>query len=401
MAGTWADWWPALARCERAAEWLQIWADLGRAPRTIDAYARGLGEYLEACERDGIDPLAATRASVAVFVRELTSRPCRSGVNVVALDSGAGLANATLQQRLVPVRLFYDFLVEEGLRESNPVGRGRHAPGRRFRGGRAVVPRMVKPPWIPSEAEWLQVLAVFRAEPVRNRLMLALAYDAALRREELCCLRTADLDPAHRMLRVRAETTKTRRERVVPYSAPTGLLLADHLHHRAAISRARGPLFLSESRRNHAEPLSLWTWSKVVRRVALEAEVPRFSTHTTRHLCLTDLARMGWEVHAIAIFALDVGPYQQPGIRVWKRFVHRPQSTCGSWVEIVCGAAMDPPEGATCPESSSSPLLTVRIPKRYPRQAPHQFGTVSAVLTATALPCHPSLRLRAREVRGV
>ncbi|MBS2531206.1 tyrosine-type recombinase/integrase [Catenulispora sp. NF23] len=31
--------------------------------------------------------------------------------------------------------------------------------------------------------------------------------------------------------------------------------------------------------------------------------VERFSTHTTRHLCLTDLARMGWELHAIATFA--------------------------------------------------------------------------------------------------
>lgn len=41
----------------------------------------------------------------------------------------------------------------------------------------------------------------------------------------------------------------------------------------------------------------------MVRRVALAAEVPRFSTHTTRHLCLTDLARMGWELHAIATFA--------------------------------------------------------------------------------------------------
>ena len=105
------------------------------------------------------------------------------------------------------------------------------------------------------------------------------------------------------MLRVRAETTKTRRERMVPYSAPTGVLLSDYLRRRAALSRARGPLFLSESRRNLAEPLTLWTWSKVVRRIALAAEVPRVSTHTTRHLCLTDLARMGWEVHAIAAFA--------------------------------------------------------------------------------------------------
>jgi integrase/recombinase XerD len=46
-----------------------------------------------------------------------------------------------------------------------------------------------------------------------------------------------------------------------------------------------------------------WTWSKVVRRIALKAGVPRFSTHTTWHLCLTDLARMGWELHAIATFA--------------------------------------------------------------------------------------------------
>ena len=66
------------------------------------------------------------------------------------------------------------------------------------------------------------MLELVREEPVRNRVMLALAYDAALRREELCSLGTDDLDPAHRTLRVRAETTKNRRERVVPYSAATG-----------------------------------------------------------------------------------------------------------------------------------------------------------------------------------
>jgi integrase/recombinase XerD len=114
-----------------------------------------------------------------------------------------------LVQRLVSVRLFYDFLVEEGLRESNPVGRGRYTPGRHFgAASRPLVTRMVKLPWIPAEAEWLQLLEMFRAEPIRNRLMLALAYDSALRREELCSLRTDDVDPAHRTLRVRAETTK-------------------------------------------------------------------------------------------------------------------------------------------------------------------------------------------------
>ena len=118
-------------------------------------------------------------------------------------------------------------------------------------------------------------MTVAATEPIRNRVMLALAYDAALRREELCALRTDDLDPAHRTLRIRAETTKNRLERVVPYSAATGMLLSGYLAHRASLSRARGPLFLSESRRNHAQPLTLWTWSKVVRRFALAADAPR------------------------------------------------------------------------------------------------------------------------------
>jgi len=263
-----------------------------------------LAEYLQMCEREDVDPLTASRAHIAVYVRELTERASRRGANVVSIDSGSGLANATIQQRLVPVRLFYDFLMEEGLRDSNPVGRGRYTPGRSCGGHqRGLVPRLTKLPWIPTEQQWLSILGVVRQEPIRNRVMLALAYDAALRREELCSLRTEDLDPAHRTLRIRAETTKNRLERVVPYSAATGVLLSGYLVHRATLSRARGPLFLSESRRNRAEPLTLWTWSKVIRRIGLEAEVPRFSTHTTRHLCLTDLARVGWELHAIATFA--------------------------------------------------------------------------------------------------
>lgn len=191
--------WPVFGRHEQAAMWLQIWTDLGRAPRTIDAYARGLAEYLLVCEREGVDPVTANRAHVAVYVRELTSRPHHRGANVVAIDSGAGLANATIQQRLVPVRLFYDFLMEEGLRGSNPVGRGRYTPGGRAGGAqRGLVPRLSRLPWIPSEQQWLRILEEARRESARNRLMLALAYDAALRREELCSLRTDDVDPAHR-----------------------------------------------------------------------------------------------------------------------------------------------------------------------------------------------------------
>ena len=246
--------------------------------------------------------VAAGRAEIARYVRDLRERPGRHGANVVALDSGAGLSIATLQLRVTVVRLFYDFLVEERIRDRNPVGRGyRSADGRA--GRRGLVGRMDRLPWIPTDVQWRAVLEVAAGESLRNRLMLALAYDAALRREELCLLATDDLDPAHRTLQVRAETTKTRRGRVVPYSLVAGELLAHYLRHRRRITTARGALFVSESPRNRAQPITPWTWSKVVRSIAVRAGVPSFSTHTLRHLCLTDLARSGWEIAQIASFA--------------------------------------------------------------------------------------------------
>lgn len=56
----------------------------------------------------GVDPVRASRADVAVFVRVLTSRPSRHGVNVVSIDPGSGLANATLQRMLVGIPLTDD-----------------------------------------------------------------------------------------------------------------------------------------------------------------------------------------------------------------------------------------------------------------------------------------------------
>lgn len=297
--------WPMLVNCNEAATWLSIQVDLGLAPRTIDAYVRNLADFLNVCNRMGIDVLTAGHADLATYVRDLAERPRSRSSDMPAYRSASGLSNATIQQKLTTVRLFYDYLVEEGLRESNPVGRGHHNThwGVGQRSERGLVPRFTKLPWIPNDEQWRAIVAVVREEPVRTRLMFAIAYDAALRREELCLLNTDDLDPAHRTIRIRAETTKNRRERVVPYSTTTSALLGEYLVHRRGVSTARGLLFLSESHRNRGEPITLWTWSKVVRDIALRAEVPQFSPHTLRHLCLTDLARAGWELHAIAQFA--------------------------------------------------------------------------------------------------
>lgn len=302
--------YPLAAQREHARIWLQIQSNLGLAANTIAAYGRTLESYLRFCQNREVTPETATKEHLSWYVHDLISRPNPRSANIRVLDSGTGLANATLQQYLTVVRLWYDYLIEEGLRETNPAGRGRYTPGKGFFGtrDRGLIPRYRKLPWLPTEEQWNTILAAAKAESPRNRLMLAMAYDAGLRREELCALSTGDIDPARRLLKVRAETTKNRMERIVPYSEATDVLYTAYLQERRLLSRSRGPLFLSESDRNLADPISIWTWSKVVEGVAERSGVFQFTTHTLRHLCLTDLARCGWDIHEIALFAGHKSP---------------------------------------------------------------------------------------------
>jgi integrase/recombinase XerD len=302
--------YPAVAEDELARRWIELQVVLGMAPNTVEAYARALQDFLLFCERARVVPSEAARGEISQYVGDLRRRRSPNGDQTMALDAGHGLSNATLQQRLTAVRLFFDYLVEEGQCAVNPVGRGRYTPGKGFGGkrNRGLLPRFKRLPWIPTDEQWHAFLKEAQEEPIRNRCMIGLAYDAGLRREELCQLQSEDLDPAYRLLRIRSETTKSGRERIVPYSAVSGELLKAYLAHRRTLSQERGRLFLSESRRNRGTPVSMWTWSKVIRRIADRAGLPRFSTHTLRHLCLTDLARAGWDTHEIAQFAGHANP---------------------------------------------------------------------------------------------
>jgi len=156
---------------------------------------------------------------------------------------------------------------------------------------------------IPSDQEWQYLLHGLKGEILRNQVMLLIAYDGALRREELVQLEVSDFDFAYRQIRVRAEHAKNGRERIVGYEKTTSRPLEAYLRQRRTLSTKRGPLFLSESHRNASNPLALVTWSKVVQKLAARAGLPRFTTHTPRHLRLTHMARAHMELHQIATYA--------------------------------------------------------------------------------------------------
>jgi integrase/recombinase XerD len=268
--------YPRAAACGHARAWLEIQQKLLRAPKTIDAYARSVNDFLAVCQRLGIQITSVTKADIASYVEDMADRP-RSAANSV--HPAAGLANKTIQLRLTALRLFYDFLMETGVHDANPVGRGRYTRGTGFYGfrERGLVPRFETPPWIPSDEQWGAFLKVMlRQESLRNQLMIFMAYDGALRRSELLSLKLSDIDFPHQTVRIRAETAKYRSGRVVFYGDATSDLLGDYVPHRQHLLTAHPgarpeALFIAESRRNHGQALSYEMWHKTVKRVAGQA----------------------------------------------------------------------------------------------------------------------------------
>jgi len=298
------EFYPLVAQHELARTWLTMQRNLQLAPTTIDAYGRNLNDYLVFCSRHTLLPETVTHESVALYVQDIASRPNPRGAKILSIGSGYGLSRATMQQRITVVRLYDDYLIEKQIRPDNPVGRGNYVAGKGVSTNhRGLLPAQHKLPWIPSDEAWQDILRVLSSERLRNQVMLLLAYDGALRREELVTLELADFDFAYRQIRVRAEHAKNGAERVVGYSRVASHFLAAYLPKRRQLSTQPGALFLSESRRNPGSPLSLVMWSKVVESIADRAGVPRFTTHTPRHLRLTHLARAHLDLHQIATYA--------------------------------------------------------------------------------------------------
>ncbi|EOK6242969.1 TPA: site-specific integrase [Escherichia coli] len=94
---------PFLSADPSACRWVCLQEDLLCAPNTIDAYARGVNDWLAFCHSVALTAAVAGRDTVALYVR--------------SLHTGRQLAAATIRHRLTVVRLYNDWLCEEGIRE--------------------------------------------------------------------------------------------------------------------------------------------------------------------------------------------------------------------------------------------------------------------------------------------
>ncbi len=293
---------------------------LSRRPKTVDAYARNLERFLAWLEETPAKSwLEADEGDLLGYLDDLRNgRVPGIGAgqkralpqNVVSL-SGSRIAEATVAQHVVTLRQFYEYLIRARLRSDpiNPVARG---TGRRTgdTAQRGFARRRGRLPWVAPAEVWERiVLHVIVHEASRNRAMVLVAYDGALRREELVSLRLDDYDRHRALLKVRAETSKSGCDRWVPLS-PIGQRVLDHYldHERRAVVDAlaldeAGPLFLSESTRNPGLPLVPGAFNDVVEALRTRLKLPQLHPHTFRHQRLTALKAAGVPLEDIALFA--------------------------------------------------------------------------------------------------
>ncbi len=293
--------YPNVMACGHAVRWLDYRDGLGAPLNTLGAYSTDLDDFLSWLASEAIEATQVTREDVARFAgaRRRTARPSR---NRSATRSTSGLSDVTIARRLSTVRQWYDFLQCDQIVARNPVPRGSRG-GRGERPRRGPTPTVKKTPWIPNEHEWEAIVSAVAAEPLRNRIMFALCYECALRRTELCGVRLNDIDHALRQLMIRAETSKSRDDRALPFGEHISEMLIRYERMLPPLTSSNSTMFLSESTRNHGQPISYWTWNKFIERVRNRSGVSRFHGHTIRHLALTDLARAGWNVLELKDFA--------------------------------------------------------------------------------------------------
>lgn len=98
---------PTVAELPEATAWMTFQSCRDLALNTIDAYGRNLERYLCFLQAIKLPPWDVKQDQVASYLQDLLAVSS-------APEKESRLANATIQQHITTLRLFHDFLFEDG-----------------------------------------------------------------------------------------------------------------------------------------------------------------------------------------------------------------------------------------------------------------------------------------------
>jgi len=261
---------------ELLSEYLRHLKALGRASYTLRNIRNLLLRFLGYLEEEGVtDAGELTAEVIEEYQQELAFS---------FTSKGTPLSLRSQQKALCTVKGFTRYLHEKDYLLSDP--------GRKIK-----LPKQPKylPRSILSTEEIDQIMTAPNMRTLlgyRDRLVLEVLYDTAVRRSEVAHIRLTDLDLEEGFIRVQGKGDK---ERIVPVSRKVCELIKTYLIGiRPELAREKdqdtGWLFLNDK----GDRIHLHTIWTLVKRSAKKADLTKNVTpHTFRHTCVTHMLRNG------------------------------------------------------------------------------------------------------------
>lgn len=270
---------PAVARPDLLAAFLS-----GRKPTTVKAYASDLAHFARLLHRGGTGPALEWVLSLPAGDANALALAYR---NTMLAD---GLASATIARRLAALRSFVKLARTLGrVAWSIEVEAPRPEPRRDVRG----------PDRSDQKKLWRELESKDDARGRRDRAIIALLFDLALRRGEVAALDLADLDFKGKTIAVLG---KGKREKVtLSLKPPTIKALEAWVFARGSDP---GPLFIRTDRPASKDRLTGESIARLVARHGKAAKVSRkVRPHGLRHAAITAALEGGLTVREVRAFS--------------------------------------------------------------------------------------------------
>lgn len=248
-------------------------AECGMSTNTVSAYRNDLRQFSEWCTARRISSLKAVDLSLLTeFLQSLHAR---------------NLSATTIARRLVALKMFFRFLVLEGVLTESAVDLMSSPKLWQY------LPTVMSPEMVDR---LLAAPSRFDAFPLRDRALLAVLYATGCRASEITSLALPDLRLSERTCRCRGKGNK---ERMVNLSPVAVSALEAYLgHERPDIVgfREQTALFVTRTGR----PLTRIVIWKLVKKYAARAGCKGdVSPHTLRHSFATHMLAGGAEIRAL------------------------------------------------------------------------------------------------------
>lgn len=259
----------------------------GRSENTVRVYSTDLRPFLTFLRDEGLAPRELNRHHLRSYLAWLSTS---------ARGKDGGYARVSVARKLVVLRCFYRFLVQEGFVATNPIPKGRTYNIK-------VQKRL---PTFLAKDEMDRLLAapdVSQPLGMRNSAILELLYSSGVRLSELHGMDIWDVSLEAREVRVRG---KGSRERVVLLGEPAVESLALYLRSARPNLEKAGPDHIRRDAINamflnrYGGRLSRRSIEKIVgHHATLAGTRPDVHPHTLRHTFATHLMEGGADLRVV------------------------------------------------------------------------------------------------------